>query len=161
MEKRSANEIVNGREGGPRYWVFQANPARYRIHESLRTEVEELWNLNQHASEVHLGDRVAIWLSGAESGVYALGTVVSQPIDQPDSRTGQGYWRANEDGKKVKPRVTVRYDQVLVDRPLLKVFLEADPGLWDLRILRMPMGTNYPMTGTEWCALMSWVNGDE
>jgi hypothetical protein len=59
-------------------WIFQANPERYRILESLSAQHVELWNLRQHAHDVHAGDRVLIWLSGQDAGIYAIGTVLSR-----------------------------------------------------------------------------------
>ena len=154
--------LEEGRDNtrGVRHWLFQANPDRYRIHDSLKREVEEWWNLNQHSSEVRAGDRVAIWVSGVESGIYALGTVVEGPITVPDSVRGQGYWQDARDGLKAKPRVRVRYDRVVPDRPLLKVFLEADPNLWDLRVIHAPRGTNFPMQPGEWQAVLNWLDAD-
>lgn len=153
-------ERLEGNDGEVRHWLFQANPARYRIHDSLRSEDEEWWNLNQHAADVRVGDSVAIWISGAEAGIYALGRVVEGPIVIPDSVRGQGYWENPNDGLKIKPRVRVRYHRVLFDRPLLKVFLEADPSLWDLRVIRAPRGTNFAMREQEWRALLNWLDGD-
>ncbi len=141
----------------PRTWIFQANPSRYRILESLRTESEEYWNLRQRAREVAPGDRVLIWLSGDEAGVYALGTVMSAPILTVDSPTGQGYWNDKAERKRARSRVRVRYDRVLLDRPLFKDFIACDPDLWNLAILRQPRATNFPVTGAEWRALRRWL----
>ena len=144
-----------------RYWIFQANPSRYAINDSLRREREEWWNLNQHASLVKPGDRVAIWLSGDDSGIYAIGTIIEGPVNRADSTQGQRYWTNPADGKREKPRVKVHYDQVIVNHPLYKAFLEADPQLWDLRVIRFPRGTNFPMTTTEWSALKEWLPEEE
>lgn len=141
-----------------KYWLFQANPARYRIHDSLRREVEEWWNLNQHASDVRVGDHVTIWISGKDAGIYATGKVIEGPVITPDSIPGQGYWENRNDGLKEKPRVRVRYDRILFDRPLLKVFLEADPELWDMKILRSPRGTNFSLSDGEWHTLVDWLD---
>jgi hypothetical protein len=141
-----------------RHWLFQANPARYRIHDSLVHEAEEWWNLNQHASDVQVGDLVAIWVSGNDAGVYAVGTVVKGPRFTSDSIQGQGYWENANDGTLPKPRVLVRYDRVFVDRPLLKVLLEADPKLWDLPVIRSPRGTNFALSKVEWQALIEWLD---
>lgn len=154
------SDVGSGNMREVRHWIFQANPIRYRIHDSLKREAEEWWNLNQHAADVHVDDRVAIWVSGSEAGIYALGTVVEGPIVTPDSVRGQSYWQRATDGLKAKARVRVRYEQVLSDRPLLKVFLEADPNLWDLRVILAPRGTNFPMQASEWQALLHWLDGD-
>ncbi len=160
MGRHRKEELDQGGVGVNRYWLFQANPARYRIHDSLFQEVDEWWNLNQHATEVSVGDYVAIWMSGTEAGIYALGRVVEGPILRPDSVRGQGYWQDVKEGLKPKPRVRVRYDRVLTDRPLLKVFLEAAPELWDLTIIRAPRGTNFSLVPAEWNALLNWFDGD-
>lgn len=147
-------------ERRPRTWIFQANPAKYRIADSLRAEEEEYWNLRQHAREVAPGDRVLIWLSGKRAGVYALGTVRSAPIDTSDSPAGQAYWNDERAGQRMIPRVRVRYDRVLVDRPLLRDFIACDPDLWNLIILRAPQGTNFTVTEEEWQALRGWLETD-
>lgn len=153
----STPQAARSPERGPRIWIFQANPARYRILESLQTETEEYWNLRQHAREVAPGDRVLIWLSGEEAGVYALGTVTTAPILTADSPTGQAYWNDKAAGKRTRARVWVRYERVLLDRPLLKDFIACDPDLWNLAILRQPRGTNFPVTDAEWRALRGWL----
>lgn len=161
MSRRSESESNEGVVASPRHWVFQANPTRYRIHNSLKQETEEWWNLNQHVEKIRIGDSIAVWVSGTEAGIYALGKVIEGPIDRPDSVQGQGYWADAAEGLKSKPRVRVRYNQLLFERPLLKVFLEADPDLWDLSVIRAPRGTNFPVRPEEWRALQNWVAGDD
>lgn len=141
----------------PKTWIFQANPEKYRIMDSLRVEDEEYWNLNQNSNNVRRGDRVLLWVSGANAGIYAVGTVVSDPSIMPDSPTGQTYWVRQEEGRRPKPRVQVRYDRLLLERPLSKEFLQADPDLWNLSILRSPMGTNFPVTQREWIYLRNYL----
>lgn len=148
------------RERGPRVWIFQANPTRYRILDSLRHESEELWNLRQHVREVALGDRVLIWLSGNEAGIYAIGTVTTAPTVIPDSPEGQSYWNVKSEGKRAIARVSVRYDRKLLEKPLLKDIIVCDPDLWNLRVVRQPRGTNFPVRDGEWTALQAWLNDD-
>ncbi len=142
-----------------RAWLFQANPNRYRIHESLQAEREELWNLNQHVGDVHAGDRVLIWICGKDAGVYAIGTIMSEPLLRSDSVAGLGYWVQPAEGRQPRARVRVRYDRVLLDRPLHKAYLECDPALARLRVLRAPRGTNFPVSDEEWHALTGWLDG--
>lgn len=139
-------------------WIFQANPQKYHIRTSLKVEHEELWNLNQHAREVIAGDKVVIWICGPAAGIYALGTVRTTPITQSDSPTGLTYWIATDEGERPKARVWVRYDRVLLERPLLKVYLQADPALWNLSIIRAPRGTNFVVSESEWQALQEWFD---
>lgn len=60
-----------------------------------------------------------------------------------------------------QPSARVRYERILIDRPLLKVFLEADPNLWDLKIIRSPRGTNVSLQESEWRALTDWLDDKE
>lgn len=156
MTGHNQARIITGQQRRPRAWIFQANPKRYDIHTALRVEQMDMWNLNQYASEVAAGDQVVIWICGAEAGIYALGTVTSDPEIQQDSSIGMKYWTSPQEGKRPKARVWVRYSRVLLDRPLLKVYLEADPALWQLSILRQPRGTNFSVRDEEWQALQEW-----
>jgi hypothetical protein len=65
-------------------------------------------------------------------------------------------WTDPREGRLVFPRVEVRYDRVLLDRPLLKLYLRIDPILRDLTILRMPRATNYPLTAAQAGAIEDW-----
>lgn len=150
---------IRSRESGPRTWIFQANPKMYDIEASLMREQEEYWNLRQYFREIAPGDRVLVWLSGKGAGIYALGTVISPAADSADTQIGQGYWLRKEEGEKVIPRAWVRYDRVFLDRPLLKAFIECDPELWNLSILRKPQGTNFYVTDDEWRAMQTWIDG--
>jgi len=142
----------------PRTWIFQANPNKYRILKSLESEVEEYWNLNQHAKDVHIGDRVLIWISGPDAGIYAVGTVTTEPVMMPDSPSGLEYWLLMREGRRPKPRVLVRYDRKLLGRPLLKALIRNDPELWDLEILHFPRGTNFPLADHQWSAIAAWLD---
>ncbi len=159
MSAPSRAAAGDGAARGSGYWIFQANPSRYRIFESLARESDEWWNLNQHADEVGMGDRVLIWIAGPDAGVYAVGTVVTAPIVTADSASGQAYWLEPEAGRRAKPRVRVRYDRVLLDRPLRKPYLAAGPALWDLPILRFPRGTNFRVSEEEWRGIEVWLRG--
>lgn len=140
-----------------RVWLFQANPNRYRIYESLAAEREEFWNLNQHVGDVHAGDRVLIWVCGKDAGIYAIGTVIAEPEVRPDSAAGLEYWLQPAEGRQPKARVRVRYDRVFLDHPLRKAYLECDPVLARLRVLQVPRGTNFPVSDEEWSALAGWL----
>ena len=141
-----------------RTWLFQGNPQKYRLSDSLADESEELWNLNQYAHSIQKEDRVLIWISGDNAGIYAIGTVISDPILTSDTPSGMEYWMTPSEGAKVKPRVRVRYDQLLLEQPLTKAFLATDEILCELRILKCAMGTNFPVTEEQWNAIDAWVN---
>ena len=137
-------------------WIFQANPAHYNIAQSLSNEGTELWNCMQHAAKIKTGDRVLIWISGKQAGIYAVGEVLTDPVGRQDTERGQGYWKSGG-GKMLRPRVQVKYHRVLLDRPLLRQLLMWDPALGNLKVLVQPRGTNFSVTPEEWTALESWI----
>jgi 5-methylcytosine-specific restriction enzyme B len=151
-----ANQAKLPPERAARVWIFQANPKRYRILDSLRTETEELWNIRQHVEEIAPGDRVLIWLCGDDAGIYALGTVTTAAVIRPDTPEGQAYWNDKPAGKRPIARAKVRYDRKLLERPVLKAFLVNDPDLWNLSVMRQPRGTNFPVRENEWGSLQDW-----
>lgn len=67
-----------------RTWIFQGNPDKYRLENALQNEKEEWWNLNQHAKSVRTGDRALIWISGEKAGIYAIGSVLTDPEVRPE-----------------------------------------------------------------------------
>ena len=142
---------------GQRVWIFQANPNKYRIEEALQDKAEDYWNLRQHASKIHIGDRVLLWVSGDEAGIYALGTVTTEPTVRPDAPEAAPYWRAPENGSRPRPRVLVRFDRCFLDQPLKKTFLLTDPILCGLRVIGFPRATNFPVTEEQWQALQEWL----
>jgi hypothetical protein len=149
--------MVNRDEDGPQAWIFQGNPKRYDNLRMLASQPGELWNLRQYAREVRVGDCVYIWVAGEAAGIYAVGTVLTPPEIMIDSPIGIRQWTDPREGRRTFPRVEVRYDRVMLDRPLLKQYLRTDPILRDLTILRMPRATNYPLTAAQAGAIEEWL----
>ena len=151
--------ITHGHDNvaGHKVWIFQANPNKYRIEEALRDKSEDYWNLRQHAAAVHIGDRVLIWVSGDEAGIYALGTVMTEPAIRADAPEAGPYWRPPESGVRPRPRVLVRFDNTFLDQPLKKTFLLTDPILQGLRVISFPRATNFPVSDEQWQALQQWL----
>jgi predicted RNA-binding protein with PUA-like domain len=140
-----------------RSWIFQANPKKYEIFTSLSTEKAERWNARQHVKEINIGDRVYIWICGPQAGIYGVGTILTLPAVMQDTPAGIRYWTDPADGRRPIARVDVRYDRIMLDRPLLKPYLRADPVLRNLSILRMWRGTNFPVEPNEARVIEEWL----
>jgi len=148
---------IKNKMSTPQTWIFQANPAKYKILESLKSKQKELWNLRQHAKDVMIGDRVLIWISGKDAGIYAIGTVRSSPAKMPDSEEDMPFWIAPEEGKRVISRVWVEYSKIFLEKPLYRRFIEFDPVLENLAIIKFPRGTNFKVQEAEWIAIENWL----
>jgi len=141
----------------PRVWIFQANPSKYRILEALQERAEDYWNLNQHAKSVHIGDRVLIWVSGDDAGIYAVGTVITEPVVRSDAPEATPYWRPPSSGNPPRPRVLVHFDHIFADAPLRKPFLMTDPVLQKLGVISCPRATNFAVTEEQWQTVQDWL----
>jgi hypothetical protein len=111
-------------------WVFQANPKRYDLLAAARNRFSADWSMNQHRRLVGVGDGIYFYLSGKKAGIYAVGHVVS-PVYEIGEADQFGKWK-----------VQIEYD-ALVEPPLLRVELLADPILSELRVFHGVLATNF------------------
>lgn len=62
-------------------WIFQANPDRYDILNALSDEKignSIHWLVNQHKGEIRQGHIGLLWMSGKDSGIYAVTQITSR-----------------------------------------------------------------------------------
>jgi len=133
------------------HWLFQADPAKYDILGALRALPEIPWSLRQHADDVKCGDRILIWCSGQSGGIIAVGTAVSEPAVVGIVEAELPFIR-DPALNAALPAVRVRVDK-LVDPPISRALAKAHPVLSQLAVLKMPRGTNYPVTSEQWRAV--------
>ena len=85
-------------------WLFQANPKYYDISAAVSALPAMNWTVAQSINQIRAGDRVYIWQSGEESGILAVGTILTDPALLPDqegrrsSCATQRSWRASKFG---------------------------------------------------------------
>lgn len=141
-------------------WLFQANPDRYDIMAVLKAgELINEWSITHHLHDVSPGDRAVLWIGGRKApGVYGVGVVTGEPftavIDDP-------HWRDVEDQVAPMVRCPVRFDTVLLDEPILKDELKADPRFAGSRIITQPFAGNpFLLTDMEWQAIADRLSLD-
>lgn len=154
---RKSNQQARELTGAPdvsehRVWIFQANPRMYDLvgfltQPSTQPGTVDTWQLRQHERDVNDGDTVLLWTAGENAGIYATGTILGAPFDQP-RRPWEG-----EDRPDSSRAVSFRVEHILLDRPILRRDLLDHPVLKDLRIIRQPTGTNFPVTDAQWESL--------
>ncbi len=75
----------------PRAGTLQANPDTWRLWDWWEETDEPLdyWTISQRLGEIHAGDDWALWVAGRHAGVYAIGTMASEPhLSDADDETG-------------------------------------------------------------------------
>ena len=140
-----------------RYWTLAADPERYRVVDAVR-DLEEDWWLTG-GSDLHAGDRVAIWkYQGPDDhrGIIAFGEVLTDP-EMRDERDNHTYWM-DPDGTAAALRVRVRY-VIKLSVPLWLEFAPADSVIRQLPVSRAQGGTAHHVTSDQWAQLMALVGG--
>ena len=129
-----------------RYWIFQCNPSRFDLlGEIARGEKGDHWSVNQHRAEIKKDDRILFRISGRTAGIYATGTVLSNP------------YPASQSDEFGKFKVDVRYDSLL-DPPILRAETDNHRVLKNLLALRGREGTNFPVPPKEEAALIRLIS---
>ena len=119
-------------------WLIQCNPSKFDLfdavdHEGLPTN----WSVSRHLDRIQPGDRVVFWISGSQSGVYAIGEITSAP-----------YENTVNDQYAIDPNPSwtnyVDFDLYLdlFDRPVLRADLKTDPRFVEQSIIRIPAASN-------------------
>jgi predicted RNA-binding protein with PUA-like domain len=133
-------------------WIFQANPEKTDFIQRLPNfsigDIDD-WSVTRYKDNIQVGDRVIIWQSGAQAGMYAVGEVISEvyTLEQPDPYTD------NDQRTAVEFKLTR-----VLQPPVLKATLRDHPVLQDLSILKTAQGTNFRVTPEQWQALEALIN---
>jgi MoxR-like ATPase len=147
LRRQAPGPIATGGGGTLRRWLFQANPEVFDLDEHLKTVSpgsEDSWSVTRYRNEIHPGDSIVLWLGGPRAGIRAVGEITDQPVP----RAHQEYTRTSNEWS-----VRFRYTNIL-DAPVDRSVLRADPTLASIGVLRSPQGTNFRITPEEWAALL-------
>jgi hypothetical protein len=148
----TSNELELHSESEPSIWIFQANPQRYDIINALSDKEignSVHWTVNQHKNKIKKGHLALIWMSGQESGIYALARIESDPMMISEYPQERKYWLEN-DQLDIVNRVKLTILRRFINNPILKRKLTVIPELASLSILRQFQGTNFPVRENEW-----------
>jgi EVE domain len=135
-----------------RAWLLQANPKKWDIWswwEDQRSDLDS-WTIAIHTDDVKRNDDFALWISGPQAGVYAIGKFRSGYYGP--FRVSGGYWIDPPQGDVYG--VDIEATRYLFDHPILKPDLAADPDFSRSLVLRMPGTANpIPLKPHEWQAI--------
>ena len=130
------------------YWVFQGNPKVFDFETALREEILTDWTVSAHKDKIKVGDKVILWITGDQSGCYALAEVTSEP-HQKTTSPDDHLWKG-EDKSSLKADIKITHN--LVDKPILS---EEIAGIEELSNLKVGnQGTNFSATEEEYQAIL-------
>jgi hypothetical protein len=142
----------NDAQGKVNYWIFQGNPKVFDFKTALKQEILSDWTVSAHKDKIKIGDKVILWISGNESGCYALAEITTEPhlkTTSPDDYLWKG-----EDKSVLKAGIKIIHN--LVDNPILKEEIQNIEDLKDLKIGNQ--GTNFSASEDEYSSLLELIN---
>jgi hypothetical protein len=140
------------------YWILQANPKYYRIFDALSENAAiRTWTVARYRKVIQRGDEFALWVSGRKSGVYAFGVVTRRAEFMPDEP--DPYWTKPVDDAEPVWHVRIKVTDVL-EYPILRSEIAADPALANSAIIKMPGGGNpFLLDDDQWQAILAHQPG--
>lgn len=141
------------------YWIFQSNPAKYDLVGALKAGALRQWSVNQHASEIKQGDRVVLWQSGAEGGVFAFATVTSSVADRLDQDVELPFFRGGKPATVPHSCVELTIDITLADQPISADQIRSHAQLSGLHLNLQ--GTNFRLTAEQFEEIESLLVDDD
>lgn len=123
-----------------RYWILQANPEVWDVYGWWEEDNEHLnnWIISKRLNDIHPGDKFALWISGKNAGVYAIGAIASEPKLAKPSLGKR--WKIKPKGKCYE--VGLQTSRYFFDNPIFKKDLAANKDFAKSLIIRMPHGAN-------------------
>jgi hypothetical protein len=143
-----------GKETETNYWVFQGNPDHYDFKTALERETLDDWTVSSHVEEIKKGDKVILWITGKESGCYALGEITADPILIEDD--ADPLWKIKSTND-IKAGINITHN--IYDRPITKDDIQSIPAFSKLNV--GIQGTNFSATKEEFDKLKQLIESRE
>ncbi|MDW5288877.1 AAA family ATPase [Formosa sp. PL04] len=137
------------------YWIFQGNPEIYNITNALKAAHLKSWKVAAHKDKIAIGDKVILWLTGENSGCYALAEVISDVFVFEEEKYEKQYY-VNPTNSTATDRVKIKITKYLADDPILWNDIKENPVFSEFKAGNL--GTNFSATETEFMALLNPKN---
>lgn len=137
-------------------WIFQGNPKYYDVAGAINDLQQITWAVNQSTKQIKQGDKVYIWISGANSGIIASGKILCNPeMRKPDLNDpySKGESLKTDDYLAVDIDITCKLKETILRSVLLN-----DERTKRLEILTYPGATNFKVTAEQDEVVESLIN---
>ncbi|WP_218944226.1 EVE domain-containing protein [Marinicella rhabdoformis] len=135
------------------YWIFQCNPNIYNIVEALNNEHVNSWKVAAHKTKIRKGDKVILWLTGKNSGCYALAEVISH-VHQFEEEDAEKQYYLKPSETQITERVKIKVIKNMADNPILSNETSRDIAFSEFKAGNQ--GTNFEATEEQYLELLNW-----
>jgi hypothetical protein len=125
------------------YWIFQGSPKIYDAVTAINNNAVSTWTVSAHKDKIKEGDKFILWLTGANAGCYALGTIASQVAMMKEEDVEMGYYLSpTPQIENNRVRITIDYN--LTQSPILWEMVKGEEVFADFK--GSNQGTNFTAT---------------
>lgn len=150
--------VFNANEDDTKYWLFQANLSIYNVVDAIKDGVLKAWSVKSHKSEISIGDKIILWVSGKNSGCYALAEVTSEVFESIDDDEEIKY-SLKPNALEITSRVSIKITHDFTTNPILKSHILEYDSLKSLKIGLQ--GTNFRATKKEYDTLIKIADNNQ
>jgi predicted RNA-binding protein with PUA-like domain len=138
------------------YWIFKANPKRFRIEDRLKdAQPQTTWLVTRYRDEVKPGDVAFVWCGGREPGIRAVMRADSGPEVRDELEHERRYWVDSQDASR-RLRVLGEFTHRTALLPGKR--LKSIRGLENLSVFRgWQQATNFRVTDSQGDILLRLV----
>ena len=132
------------------HWIFQGNPDDYDVVGALTNTSITSWKVAAHKDKIKIGDKIILWLTGGESGVYGLGEVTSDVDKIVENEEELSFYKTQHNPNE--DRVQIKITHNLVKNPILSNQIKENAILSSLK--GGNQGTNFSATQEQYDELI-------
>ena len=83
------------------------------------------WYVGQHKKRIKKAHVALIWMSGKESGIYAVVQIMSDPIETEEDEAENPYWLSTEKDTTSTLRVKLKIVKTMINNPVFRHEVKA------------------------------------
>jgi 5-methylcytosine-specific restriction protein B len=125
-------------------WVFQSSPAQWSLQDALAKNINSDWGAKQNREKMKLGDLILFRQSEPNSGVYAVGHIMREPVNRGENIFGE--WG-----------LVVSFDY-RINQPLLKDEIKSNSKLSSITQINGLQGTNFSIPNDTMNSLLKYLD---
>ncbi|PIF63673.1 AAA family ATPase [Flavobacterium sp. 11] len=122
------------------YWVFQGNPKIYNMIAALEANAIKTWTVSAHKDKIKIGDKIILWLTGQNSGCYALARVTSAVTYRKEENSEMDFYLKSTE-QVDNNRVSIEIEHNYFNNPVLWETIKNDDVFKDFK--GGSQGTNF------------------
>jgi hypothetical protein len=141
-----------------KFWVFQGSPKIYDLVGALKSNVIKTWTVSAHKDKIKVGDKFILWMTGNNSGCYALGLVTSNVTNRKELDSEMDFYLKPTE-QIDNSRVAVEIEHNFCNNPILWNKIKDDAIFKNFK--GGNQGTNFSATENEYNILLNMASNNK